>query len=498
VTDFTESALQALTLLEDNQNHLAMRLDLRVRHILIDEFQDTSLLQYRLIKTLIAEWTPHSGKTLFLVGDPMQSIYRFRQANVGIFLDAKHHGIPPMPLTFLQLTQNFRSDAQLIHAWNQHFSVRMPTHEDLHAGAISFASSTPTRQFDDATPPEWISELAEDTLYEAVYQTLLTWQTEYPQDSIALLVHSRRQLTELLPYLSQRGIRWHAQDIQPMQHIPAIQDALSLTRALLHTGDEIAWASVLRSPWIQGSLTFLTELFAFKAHQTGPSTLWECLKTLTLAPESLPSLAQDAQLQTRLHRLIQAFERAFSCLGRIPTALCVKALWQDLNRSLALDHHEDPLRVNHPLQLNCSSGSNKHIETLETFWDCMKSTDPLLQEAAFLQKLSGLYASRKEDPSIRLSVMTIHKSKGLEFDRVILLDQAKSKPSSPLLRFHSYSAHGEIQTLLAPKSARGQEASPLFQFLSDQEKQQDRHERERVRYVGCTRARKALKVFEGT
>ena len=63
-----------------------MRLDYRIEHLLVDEFQDTSRAQYELLDALTGQWSDGDGRTLFLVGDPMQSILRFREAEVGLFL----------------------------------------------------------------------------------------------------------------------------------------------------------------------------------------------------------------------------------------------------------------------------------------------------------------------------------------------------------------------------------------------------------------------------
>ena len=91
VIDHTQTSLAALTALgsEQEPSDLALLLDYRIRHILVDEFQDTSSMQFELLKRLTAGWTDGDGRTLFIVGDGMQSCYGFRNANVGLFLRAR-------------------------------------------------------------------------------------------------------------------------------------------------------------------------------------------------------------------------------------------------------------------------------------------------------------------------------------------------------------------------------------------------------------------------
>ena len=59
----------------------------------MDEFQDTSFKQIELLEALTAGWMQGDARTLFCVGDPMQSVYRFRQAEVGLFLRTRDHGL---------------------------------------------------------------------------------------------------------------------------------------------------------------------------------------------------------------------------------------------------------------------------------------------------------------------------------------------------------------------------------------------------------------------
>src|SRR5688572_11878813 len=98
-TDFTEIAQGAVRALgtPDNPTDLLLALDTTIKHILVDEFQDTSYSQFELLERLTSGWERGDGRTLFLVGDPMQSIYRFREAKVALFLQAWEHGLGVTP-----------------------------------------------------------------------------------------------------------------------------------------------------------------------------------------------------------------------------------------------------------------------------------------------------------------------------------------------------------------------------------------------------------------
>ncbi len=84
-TAITEAAIRVLGSPEQPSD-LLYGLDYRIQHLLVDEFQDTSHSQYELINALTAQWSEGDGHTLFLVGDPMQSIYGFRGAELSLFL----------------------------------------------------------------------------------------------------------------------------------------------------------------------------------------------------------------------------------------------------------------------------------------------------------------------------------------------------------------------------------------------------------------------------
>ena len=97
-----------------------------VRHMLVDEFQDTNRRQHQLVRGLIAAWPQREGRTCFVVGDPMQSIYSFRDADAELFQRVKEFGLEiaeEQPLRFdsVGLTANFRSAPALVDEFNDRF-----------------------------------------------------------------------------------------------------------------------------------------------------------------------------------------------------------------------------------------------------------------------------------------------------------------------------------------------------------------------------------------
>ncbi len=129
----------------DEPTDLALRLDSRIRHILVDEFQDTSLEQTQLLTLLTAGWAPDDGRTLFLVGDPMQSIYGFREAEVGMFLNARSAGIGSVPLEALSLRRNFRSAPEVVAWTNAVFARCFPEVDDARTSSVAYSRSLAAR-----------------------------------------------------------------------------------------------------------------------------------------------------------------------------------------------------------------------------------------------------------------------------------------------------------------------------------------------------------------
>ena len=123
VIDFAEAGIAAHAALENPS--VLMRLDERVQHLLVDEFQDTSRPHFALLRALLEDWQHGDGRTCFFVGDPMQSIYLFRDAESGLFHQVREEGMEigeaHLPLTALQLSTNFRSTPAIVQPLNEVF-----------------------------------------------------------------------------------------------------------------------------------------------------------------------------------------------------------------------------------------------------------------------------------------------------------------------------------------------------------------------------------------
>ncbi|HJV94242.1 MAG TPA: UvrD-helicase domain-containing protein, partial [Azonexus sp.] len=257
--DFIEIAARAGLALGDDEapTDLAQALDYRIRHLLVDEFQDTSPTQVALLEKLTRGWMPDDGRTLFVVGDPMQSIYRFRKADVGLFLRVRERGIGDIKLSHLRLFRNNRSFPGIVDWVNTAFPSIFPPEDGPEAGAVRYAESAATR------PPHADSGVSVHPLFaqedgdvaedegRCVLDLILAARRDYPAERIAVLVRARSHLDALVAEIrrSAPDLRFQAVDIEGLDGRQHVQDLLILFRALHHRADRVYWLALLRAPW---------------------------------------------------------------------------------------------------------------------------------------------------------------------------------------------------------------------------------------------------------
>lgn len=478
VVDFTEMSLAALKALGDSDapTDLALGLDYRIRHILVDEFQDTALSQFRLLEQLTAGWQPMDGRTLFLVGDPMQSIYRFRQAEVGLFIRAKQQGIGDIFLNALKLTTNFRSEPELVEWVNTFFKAQFPKEDDIVSSAIAFTASTAFRNEREVTSSSFARRLSVTSESEAeVVVTLINdVKTIDPQGSIALLVRSRHHLEHLLPRLREAKIPYEGIQLERLTDRPIIQDLLALTRAFLHLGDRIAWLALLRMPSVFLSLE---DLFLIANYEPA-LPIWHTLQLYS----TIPGLSEVAK--NRLAMLVPCLSNALLHYQRLPLRTWISQTWVALGCAENWYHQE----------------SANNIQDSEAYFSLLEQmeADGNFDEVGVLEeKLQSHYATtpKHNTQDNIVQIMTIHKAKGLEFDTVIVpgMDRRTRSDSARLLLWEErIGLIKDSYFLMAPIKRVGNTEDPIYTYLKRQEGQRAAYESNRLGYVAATRARKRL------
>ncbi len=472
-TDYIEISLGAAAALGDETNptELGLLLDYRIEHILVDEVQDTSLAQYHMLERLVAGWTGSDGRTLFCVGDPMQSIYRFRNAEVAQFLVAREQGVGDQSLEPLTLRQNFRSGSGLVDWFNRTFERVMPDNDDPPSGAVSYAEAVSAPVHEGYGDVQIHPVLGSAERHEAATSVRVVAErlADNPDDRVVILVRGRTQLRELVPALRDAGIAFNAVDIDTLTELPEVVDLLSLTRAIAQPFDRHAWLGVLRAPWIGLSFADLVALVQGDRR----STVAELL-------------ADDERLQRLSSAGREAIERARPWLARLSLPVRAGSLHERVEEAW--------LNLGGPAWLESPAAADNVHHFFRVLADIEQSGT--LADVALLESQLDAEKVSSATADARVEIMTMHKSKGLQFDHVVLhgLGRTTRGDSSRVLNWiESTSRDGEEHLLLAPVGRSDSvERDPIHVYLSLLNKQKSRFELQRLLYVACTRAKKSL------
>ncbi len=472
--DFSEIQMRAQRALgsPEEPTELALTLDYRLRHLLVDEFQDTSSGQYRLLETLTAGWQADDGRTLFAVGDPMQSIYRFREAEVGHYLKVRAEGIGDLRPTALRLEVNFRSSSALVDWVNGAFSGILPGAVDIARGAVPYARAIAFHQEAQGTAVQVHAFGTNDPAAEAlrVVELVQGALAETADGQVAILARARSHLQTIAQALKAAGLAFQAVDIDPLTQRPAVRDLHQLTRALLHPADRLAWLTVLRAPWLGLDLEDLLGIAADPAR---------CLPDRLADPRVLATLSDDGR--RRVERLHAVLDGQLPARGRRPLRQWVEGIWLKLGGLAVVGEagHDD-------------------AQAFLGLLDRLEQARGLLDFAALDEALVGLYAAPDHQSDGRVQLMTMHKAKGLEFDSVILPGLGRPQRSGErelLYWLERIDPAGHGHLLMAPIRGVGQDSEPISDFLRLLNSDKDRLETARLLYVAVTRARRRLHLL---
>ena len=495
VVDFPELLIAARQVLQ--QDEAAAQVAGQWRHILVDEFQDTSRGQYELLTMLAEGWESGDRGTFFLVGDPMQSIYMFRQAEVELFEQTRLHGLgegsAAVALQPVQLQTNFRSHAGLVDRLNEIFTTIFAAGNRRDGYQVAFAHSSASEAaprgkrslhiypaFIEAKASEeeraraWEAEAQQ--VVEVIQKHGLPLQTAKltgGQYRVAVLVRAKRHLRIIAQKLHQAQIPFRAVEIEELSQRQEVMDLTALVRALSHPMDRIAWLTVLRAPWCGLSLADLYTLCGQDDRSYAKRPALELLR------HRVALLSDDGQ--RRAARVLAVLEDAVAGRHReVSLASWVERVW----RTLGGRHCVDPAGY----------------ENVRAFFAMLQDLGPELEQMQ--ERIDRLCAQPDPDVTERCGVqlMTIHKAKGLGFDVVIVpgLQRVPMTGRNPLLRWLERTQldgdHEQREFLLAPIGAKGKQGG-IYEWIGKQKLARELDETTRLLYVACTRAQRELHLL---
>ncbi|MFG6457890.1 UvrD-helicase domain-containing protein [Roseateles sp. BYS96W] len=476
------------------------KLDARVRHLLIDEFQDTSPLQWQALHGWLGSYAgPGGGEiSVFIVGDPKQSIYRFRRAEPRVFTAAGEFVRDGLAGVSLACDHTRRNAPEVLAAVNAAFDGQMPgfrphTTEqgaDPQAGLFTLdgptaadagAASDPERWRPSLTEPRVEAEVArrapECERVAHVIHGLLAGGLR-PRD-IFVLARKREPLRQMAQALLAAGIAHVAPEDNRLADLPDAQDLIALLDALASPGHALSLARALRSP-----LFGVDEADLLQLAEAAGAAEW-----LGVAPrerrgwwEALAELQAPSPALARAQRLLLAWrEAAPRCT---PHELLDRIVDEGelLPRLLAaVPPSEAAARVRtvHALleaALNLDGG---RFAELYGFVRALKSRSPKLAPAP-------------ADDAVQL--LTVHGAKGLEAQAVILLDADAAPPRAETLSLAcDWPVASPAPVRLAFLVSERRPPPALAELIAEEQALREREELNAL-YVAMTRARRLLIV----
>ncbi len=371
-----------------------------LRHILVDEAQDMNDIQVEILGRLTEGWESGDGRTVFVVGDPKQSIYRFRRAEVSLFYELKENGLPrmgeaPLPLKPLLLTANFRSRPHLIAFANRLFEKVMSSPRQEY-DEVAFSPSVPVKVDSDRSRPTTAAIFYDEgdshqREAEWVSAEVARLHQERPEETIAILIPARTHLPVYVKALMELGVPLRLLEGELLKERPEVRHLLNLLTAMIRPYDDVAWAGALRAPWFLVSNQILLGLKEAKGFWSGRI------------------FSQRGTIRD-LAGFCEAIFEAERMFGREPYGSTLSRLWEDL---------DGPRRTT---SLYGTGG----ISNARAFFDLLDLCSGMPGEEALL-KMNLLLDTAYTPPNPKgvfsnVHMMTIHKAKGLEFDHVFAVD----------------------------------------------------------------------------
>lgn len=437
-----------------------------LKHLMVDEFQDTDKKQWKLIELLSDPFSQQKEKKplLCIVGDVKQSIYRFREADALQFLSVLNQ-FEEQPLTkVVKLCDNFRTCETVLSSINQ---LSKTIFESDPEHRIPYTSLKPARSHNGSLS---LIQLTEDHQPHDEFDAIIHWikhqlasNPTYSYADICILFRRTTRFKQLKEKLDHANIPSHFSHQQGLFQKEIVIDTYQLLKSLMQPHDPLSWIRVFSSTYLKLSYDHLYWL-----KKSAPDLgLFEALCKISSNATHVPDSIFQELCQTST--LVQTWisHCAFRPLPNVLRAI--------VNESMILN----------TLSVDDQEALTQFLDILETTFESANGNFHHFLESVDRQMLRTDTPSEKTSKLNAVRIMTIHASKGLEFPVVIIGECGKD-----LL---SHATRGTVfneKGIVFPLSEETK--TDTTQQILDFEMVHSEQEYKRLFYVACTRAKDHL------
>ncbi|NMB99148.1 MAG: UvrD-helicase domain-containing protein, partial [Thermoanaerobaculaceae bacterium] len=481
--DLEISALENLSWMNGLPPNALEKMQFKIDHILVDEAQDLSDIEYKIISKLIEGWQEGDGRTIFFVGDPKQSIYRFRKSNVALFTLLAEKGVvrkdeDDYKLKLLDLSVNFRSEPKIIDFVNHTFSEYFK--EDNFTDDVSYSqffhpkeqSSNSVLSINKIEENSNISLFVDEkveNLTKAFAKLVSSFADNLKDDeTIGILYKQRSFFEKYHEALVNLGINVETIEEEKLEKSQAVKHILNFLKAVLFKEEDLYWLLLLGAPWLDLTAKEIYQIAEQKEEKWFDKILNSDIIDKQKR-EILRKATEDFYLQKGALNFIKHFEElsGFQSIKKIYDLKGVEES-REFFKILSTLSHLPPREL-----VSKTETALSHI---------FSPPEPLI-------------------PKNKIQAMTIHKAKGLEFDYVFVVgldkqqnvSRGKKADKEPI--FIERLDFDEINREFSFLSAPNEKNEITYELLSALDDKRGKSEYKRLYYVALTRAKKRLFLF---
>lgn len=492
--DFNDIIYAAYRLFRDHMDLARGHFQSRYRYILVDEFQDTDPIQCKIIWTILGSLDEESDR-LFIVGDPKQSIYLFRDADVTLFKEMQKIIREGLNGKIVPLDINFRSAPEIVYFVNYLFSQILSSSSkpwefgydplEVSSERINDHGSVELLLAPSAMESQERAKKESEMMARRIQNIIETEKKEIYWDrckrkllsprpaqysDVAILLQRRTNLHYIERSLQKYGIPYHVSSGLGFYERQEIIDLFNLLKFMDNELDDIALYGILRSPYFG-----ISDAQLYKIAKSGKGSLWSRVRQGSALNESTlvrhavslledwSSLAHLVPITDLLHRIIESSE--------------IYAVYGGL---------EEGGRIIANLEKFFQIARDAQRHGMTSITDFVSEFELLIDEVPM--EGEGQIDTENENA---VKIMTVHASKGLEFPIVVIPDMSsRGGRDRPMLIMDETLGIG----LRVPDPTSEYKLRDTFQLqiLKNRRDEKSEAERKRLFYVAATRAKDHL------